>query len=99
MSSQSLVESELKAKNRRIKGYKSIPISKWLSIRTNKWKLSTENYKADKILRDLDFTFYPEKDHYESKKKFYPFNNNYIECEGIGDKDKTTTIKEYLDKP
>ena len=56
-----------------------------------------ENYEADKILRDLDLTFGPEKDHYESKKTVDAFNDYYIQCESIGDKDKTLTIKEYLD--
>ena len=31
-----------------------------------------ENYEADKILRDLDFTFNTEKYHYEPKKLLMP---------------------------
>ena len=56
-----------------------------------------ENDDDDKILRDLDFTFDPENDHYEPKKSVSVFNNNYIQYESIGNKDKTITIKEYLD--
>ena len=47
--------------------------------------------------KDLDFTFDPEKDHYEPKKTVSAFNNNYIQSESIRDKDKTLTITEYLD--
>ena len=28
-------------------------------------EIRRENYEADKILRDFNFTFDPEKDHYE----------------------------------
>ena len=45
----------------------------------------------------MDFTFYPEKDPYESKKTVSAFNNNYIQYESIGDKDKNLSIKEYID--
>ena len=31
------------------------------------------------------------------KKTISAFDNNYIQYESIGDKDKTLTIKEYLD--
>ena len=46
-----------------------------------------ENCDEDKILRDLDFTFDPEKDHYEPKKTVSAFNNNYTQYDRIGDKD------------
>ena len=39
----------------------------------------------------------PEKDHYEPKKTVSAFNNNYIQYESIGDKDKDLLIKEYID--
>ena len=45
----------------------------------------------------MDFTFDPEKDHYEPKKTVCAFNNNYIQYESIGDKDKTLLPKAYLD--
>ena len=38
----------------------------------------------------------PEKDHYEPKKTVSAFNNNYIQCESMGDKDKNISIKEYI---
>ena len=44
----------------------------------------------------MDFTFDPEKDHYEPKNTVSAFNNNYIQHESIGDKDKTLTIKKFL---
>ena len=50
-----------------------------------------------KHLRDLDFIFNPEKDHYEPKKTASTFNNNYIKYENRGDKDKSLSIKEYID--
>ena len=45
----------------------------------------------------MDFTFYPEKDHYETTKTVSAFNNNYIQYESIGDKDKNLSIKEHID--
>ena len=45
----------------------------------------------------MDFTFYPEKDHYEPKKTVSAFNNKYIQYESIGDKDKNLSIKDYID--
>ena len=44
------------------KALKNIKINK--TIR----EIRKENRDEDKILRDLDFTFDPEKDHYEPKK-------------------------------
>ena len=42
-------------------------------------KIREENLDKDKIIRDLDFIFNPEKDHYEPKKTASAFNNNYIQ--------------------
>ena len=39
----------------------------------------------------------PEKDQYEPKKTVSAFNNNYIQYESIGDKNKVLSIKEYID--
>ena len=39
----------------------------------------------------------PEKDHYEPVKIVIAFNNDYIQYESIGDKDKNLSIKEYID--
>ena len=43
------------------------------------------------MLRDLDFTFDPEKDHYEPNKTARAFNNNYMKCESIGDTRQNTS--------
>ena len=48
------------------------------------------------MLGNLDCTFDPEKDHYDPKKTVSVFNNNYIQYEIIGDKDKILSINEYL---
>ena len=60
-------------------------------------EIRKENHDEDKILRNLDFVFDSEKDHYELRKTVSAFNNNYIQYEIIGDKDKTLTIRESLD--
>ena len=110
MSSQSLEELELKAKSSGIKGYKSMPINKLLSIldaskpiketfedikssfkSKKKTEIRKENRDEDKILRDLEFIFDPEKDHYEPKKIVSDFNNNFIQFENIRDKHKILT--------
>ena len=41
--------------------------------------------------------FEPEKDYYKSVKIGNAFSSNYIEYENNGDKDKTLSIKHYLD--
>ena len=38
------------------------------------------------------------KDYYKTIKTEYPFNNNYVECESRGDKDKNLSPKEYFNK-
>ena len=45
----------------------------------------------------MDFVFDPGKDHSEPKKTVSAFNNNYIQYESIGDKEKTLLPKDYLD--
>ena len=45
----------------------------------------------------MDFKFDAEKDHYELKTTVNAFNNNYIQYESIGDKDKTLLPTDYLD--
>ena len=39
----------------------------------------------------------PKKDYYKPIRTVNAFNNNYIQYEIIGDKNKTLTVKEYLD--
>ena len=45
----------------------------------------------------MDFLFDPDKDPYEPKKTVSVFDNNYIQYESMGDKDKDLSIKEYID--
>ena len=56
-----------------------------------------ENCDEDKIFRDFRFLLDQEKDHYEPAKTVSALNNNYIQYESIGDKDKNLSIKEYID--
>ena len=128
MLNLSLKELELKA--RHIKGYKSMPIDKLLSILDKSEqgrKLSEkkvirdirkEDFSSNKMLKSMRNLFSLEKDKgindkvlrdirtlYESDKENYykpininnAFNDNSIEYESNGDKDKTLSIKEYLD--
>ena len=39
----------------------------------------------------------PEEDYYEPVKTINAVNNNYIEYESNGDKDKILSVEEYLD--
>ena len=45
----------------------------------------------------MRFLLDPEKDLYKPVKTVSAFNNNYIQYESIGDKDKNLSIKEYID--
>ena len=53
-------------------------------------------YKGIRDVRNL-FDLSIDEDYYKPIRTNDAFNNNYIEYESIGDKDKTLTIKEYLD--
>ena len=57
-------------------------------------KIREENRNEDQILRDLRFFLDAEKDHYEPNKTVSAFDNNYIQYESMGDKDKNLSIKE-----
>ena len=46
-------------------------------------EIRKENHDEEKIIRDLDFIFDSEKDHYKPKKTVSVFNNNYIQYESI----------------
>ena len=59
--------------------------------------IKKENSDSDKILRDIRTLSEPEGDYYERVKTIRCFNNNYIEYESNGDKDKILSVKEYLD--
>ena len=62
-------------------------------------EIRKENHYKYKILKDLDFIFdpHPEKVDYEPKNTVGAFNNNYIQYESMGDKDKDLSVKECLD--
>ena len=60
--------------------------------------LSRLEKKKDNDIKDIRTLFEPEEDYYEPIKIGNAFDDNYIECESNGDKDKTLSIKEYLDK-
>ena len=70
MLNLSLNELKLIAKIRGIKGYESMSEDKLLSAPNESESVKTiteirKEYRGeDKILRDLDFIFDPEKDHY-----------------------------------
>ena len=70
MLNLSLNELKLIAKIRGIKGYESMSEDKLLSAPNESESVKTiteirkEYRDEDKILRDLDFIFDPEKDHY-----------------------------------
>ena len=53
-------------------------------------------YKGIRDVRNL-FDLSIDEDYYKPIRTNDAFNNNYIEYESIGDKDKTLTIKEYRD--
>ena len=57
-----------------------------------------ENHAEDIILRNLDFTFYLEKDPCESEKTVSAFNNNYTQYKSKIDKDNTLFNDDYLDE-
>ena len=46
----------------------------------------------------MRFLFDPEKDYYKPIKTASASNNNDIHYKSIRDKDKTLTIKEFIDK-
>ena len=56
-------------------------------------EIRRENRYEDKILRDLDFTFYPEKHHYEPKM-FMLFIITIFSMRVL---EKNLSIKEYID--
>ena len=103
MVNLSLIELKLIAKIRGIKGYERMPEDKLLSALNKSEPVKTgrnirkENHDEDKILRNLDFIFDPEKNHYEPKTTVNAFNNNYIQYESMGDKDKNLSVKKYFD--
>ena len=57
-----------------------------------------DNSIKEKTLRDIRTLFEPEEDYYEPIQICNAFDDNYIEYESNGDKDKTLSIKEYLNE-
>ena len=87
--------------SRALNAWESVKESETMSdptkINTTIRQIRRENRDKDKILRDLRFLLYLEKDHYKPIKTDSAFNNNYIQNESIGDKDKNLSIQEYID--
>ena len=52
----------------------------------------------DKIIRDIWIPFEQEDDYHEPKRLSNFWNNNYIEYESNGDKNKNLSLDEYLNK-
>ena len=59
-------------------------------------EIRKEDYDSDKIIRDVRGLCESDKDYYEPKKIKVAFNDNYVEYESNGDKDKRLSIEEYL---
>ena len=58
-----------------------------------------ENCDADKILKDIRTLFESDEEgYYKPLRTGNAFNSNYIEYEGNGDKNKTLSIKKYLNQ-
>ena len=100
MLNLSLNELKLIAKSKDIKATK-------VCLKKHVYKIMPDLIKINKTIREIRkenrgedkiFLFDPEKDHYKPIKSVSAFNNNYIQYESIGDKDKTLTIKTCLDR-
>ena len=59
-------------------------------------EIKKENRDENKIIRDLRALYEPEEDYYEPQKIKIAFDDNYIEYESNGNKDKKLCIEEYL---
>ena len=60
-------------------------------------EIRKENRGEDKVFKDLRFLLDPEKGHYKPIKTVSAFNNNYIQYQSTGDKDKNLSSEEYID--
>ena len=112
MQNQSLDELMQIVKMRRIKNYKGMSKEKLLIAFLKSWQSLAELYnkvEETKKYRDHDDPNYEEirdienlfneimEDYYKPVKPKGAFNDNYIEYESRGDKDKNLSPKEYLD--
>ena len=61
-------------------------------------EIRKENYDSDKIIRDLRALHESDEDYYEPKKINGAFNDNYVEYESNGDKDKRLSIEGLEEK-
>ena len=52
----------------------------------------------DRIIRDIRTHFAQEEDYYKPKRVSNFWNNNYIEYESNGDKNRNLSLDEYLNK-
>ena len=52
----------------------------------------------DRIIRDIKTLFEQEEDYYRPKRVRNIWNNNHIECESNGDKNRNLSLDEYLHK-
>ena len=80
----------------RIEDYKA---DKALKTKTNKIirEIRKQNHDEDKILRDLDFTFGPEKDHYKLQKLLVLLIITIFSMQLLEIKTKNISVKEYID--
>ena len=105
MITLSYKELKAVAKIRKIKGYKRISEDEFLKALEESEKpkppktikeIRKENYDSNEIIRDLRALYESEEDYYEPQKTKGAFNDNYIEYESNGNKDKRLSIEEYL---
>ena len=67
--------------------------------RNQRKKELNERLIKDGIIRDIRTLFEQHKeDYYKPKRVSYFWNNNYIEYEGNGDKNRNLSLDEYLKK-
>ena len=67
--------------------------------RNQRKKELNERLIKDRIIRDIRTLFEQHKeDYYKPKRVSYFWNNNYIEYEGNGDKNRNLSLDEYLKK-
>lgn len=74
-----------------------------MTHRTNKKNktisdIRTENYDDDKVLRDIRTLFEPEEDYCKPIKIADAFDGNYIQNGNNGHKNKSLSIKDYLEE-
>ena len=96
----SLKASELLQRNKTTKDItkKDSNTDEMLQSIRNFFTQEKEKDIKDGVLRDKRTLYKLKKDYYEPIRNGNAFKINYIEYESNGDKDKTLSIKEYLDE-